>query len=282
MKRSYKLYVTLLLVLGLMIVVAQAIYNYAEQKLYHEAILDHQQQTHKTIQALIQEQKYASMTLALSLAENPIVQHLLQPSSESHRYRKKLSNLITNINQQKGFKNLWVQLIDIEGNSRYRSWTKKSGDSLLAVRHEISETLNRPEPRQVMSVGKFTLSFKSMMPVFDDEQQLVGLVEVITQFTPLTEKLSQNTGIDSVLLTDKRYQKQLIKADASQFLDGFYVTNNDADTALLTLIRKHGVDRFVEMESYSLLDGYVVTRLPLKNTEGVIQAHWIGFIPQEY
>lgn len=281
MKRSYKLYLTLLLVLGLTIWAVQVVYDYAEQKLYDEAIIVHQQQTHQVIQALIDEQKNASMTLALSLAENPIVRHLLQPSSESHRYRKKFSNLVTNINQQRGFNNLWVQLIDIEGSSVYRSWTKKSGDSLLGVRPEIREILNHPESKQVISVGKFTLSFKSMMPVFDDDEQLVGLVEVITQFTPLTEKLKQGYGIGSVLLTDKHYQKQLTKADSSQFLEGYYVTNDDAEADLIRLVRQYGVNRFVTIDSYRLLDGYVVTRFLLKNNNGVVLAHWLSFTPKQ-
>jgi len=281
MKSRHKLYLTLLLVLAVMIAAAQVMYDYAADKLYDEAVLDQQQQTHKTIQALIHEQKYASMTLALSLAENPIVQHLLQPSSKSFRYRKKIADLVKNINQQPGFDNLWVQLIDVDGNSRYRSWTKKSGDSLLGVRHEIREILNQPEPRQVISVGKFTLSFKSMMPVFDDNQQLVGLVDVITQFTPLTEKLNKNSGIGSVLLTDQRYQKQLTKADSSQFLDGFLITNADADAKLITLMRQKGVKSFTDIDSYRLLDDYVVTRLTLQNSQGGVLAHWLSFIPQQ-
>ncbi len=281
MKRAFKLYASLWLVLVVTILVAKLVYDYAEQKLYTEVIKDYQLQTHQTINSLIQRQQQSSMTLAHSLVENPIVQQVLQPSAESHRFRKKLSSLVKNLNHEDGFKTLWVQLIDNSGNSVYRSWTRKKGDSLLGVRAEIKEMIRHPEPKQVISVGKFTMSFKSMMPVFDQHTQFVGMVEVITQFTPLAQELQLRQNIDSLLLTDKRFQKQLTKAVSKQFVDGYYVTNENVDAELLHGVRRVGAEALVQLQDYLLWNGYVVHRLPVMNSKGELLAHWLTFTPAE-
>lgn len=281
MKKPIRFYIILTVVFLFTAFVARWLYLYAEDNLYQDTILAHKSQTHQQIHALMREHQNSSMTLALSLSSNPQIKNLLQPSAQSHIYRKQLTGVIEQINQRPGFENLWLQLIDVKGNSVFRSWTHKYGDSLLGVRQEVREMLSRPEPKQVRSVGKFTLSFKSMMPVMDGNQQLIGIVEIITQFTPLTKKLWQEQSIDSVLLTDKQYSKQLTRADQNRFLNGYLVTNTDVGTERIQSLMQNGVEQFTQISDYYMDESELVYRYPLLDEKGRLLAHWLTFVSRD-
>lgn len=278
MSKRNRHYLLLILVLGGALAFTKFLYDYAEHTLRHEALLAHQQQTQTKIQSLIKEQKSASMTLTLSFAENPLVQRLLVFQNDGSNARK-ISRMVQHINDQNGFKNLWVQLIDLKGRSVYRSWTDKTGDNLSAIRSEIDDLIKAPRTLQIISVGKFTVSFKSIMPVMDDSQRLLGLLELITHFTPLTQSLQRETGTESVLLTDKRFRSQLSKAITGQFIDGYYVTNEAASPQLIDLVQKNGVSRLVKADEYLTVGNYVMTRVPVENSRHEVLAQWLAFTP---
>lgn len=265
----------LLILLVFALVVVKYVYDYAEQKLKHQVFVEYQQQNHTQIQSLIRNQQHASMTLAMSLSENPFIEVLLvRPNDALHQ---KLTGLVEKINKHDGFKDFWVQLIDAKGHSIYRSWTDKTGDDLAAIRPEMAAMLRDPKPKQTISVGRFTISFKSMVPVINDKNQMLGLLEVITQFDPLVERLQEQDGVKSILLTDKRFQPQLTKAITGQFVDGYYVTNSGADPDLLQLLKKTGADQMVSIRDYALMPPYVVTVYPVKNSRGEELAYWLAF-----
>ena len=280
MKRNVNLYIGLFLLLGVLLLVAKLVYDFAEQKLVNDSIIKHQTQMHQTINYLIQDQQSSSGTLALSLSENPIIHQLLKQTTEAPHYRKKLSDIVARINHRKGLTNLWVQLIDIEGVSVYRSWTKNWGDSLLLVRPEIQEMIERPESKVLVSVGKFALSFKSMVPVFDESNHLLGMVEIITQFQPLINELQAEDGIESVLLVDKNFKHQLTRVDQTAFLNDYFISNDNASSEFLAWIKKQGVERLVQLNAYKAWNGYVVNRFVLNDQSGRLLAHWLTFTPR--
>lgn len=278
MSKRNRHYLLLILVLGGALAFTKILYDYAEQTLRHEVLLAHQQQTQSKIQSLIKEQKSASMTLTLSFAENPLVQRLLVFQNDG-RNAEKISRMVERINDQNGLKDLWVQLIDLKGRSIYRSWTDKTGDNLSLIRSEINDLLKMPRTHQVISVGKFTVSFKSIIPVMDDSQRLLGLLEVITHFTPLTQSLQRETGIESVLLTDKRFRSQLTKAITGEFIEDYYVANEDVSPNLIDLIQKTGVSNLLKTDGYQTVGPYVLTRIPIENGRHEVLGQWLTFTP---
>ena len=280
MKIHLKLSVVLFLLMGLLVFASKLAYDFSEQKLFNDAIEEHQSQLHQSIDILIQDHHRSSGTLALSLSENPLIEALIQ-SPESDLNHQKISAIVARINKQKSFENLWVQLINLEGKSVYRSWTQNRGDSLLSVRPEIQQMLDKPEPKELISVGKFILSFKSMVPIFNEDERLIGIVEIITQFTPLVNELKRSQQVESVLLVDKIYEKQLSKADRLQFLDGYFVTNDGVSKEYLSWIKQLGVENLINLTSYLEQNGSVINRFILRDKSGRLLAYWLTFTPKE-
>lgn len=257
-----------------------AVYYYANHKLRHQVLQAHQQQTQEAIQALMARQRDSSMTLTLSLSENPLLQNLLDDSVQDDDVER-LDDLVERLNSQNGFQDIWVQLQDVRGHSVYRSWTKEVGDSLTGLRSEVREFLQNPQPRHTISVGKFTMSFKSMRPVRNAQGQLLGLVEVITHFSPLTQSLQVDRAVESVLLVDKRYRAQLTDPISGQFVEDYYVVNPQVDSARLQRVEQYGVERLTMLQDYLYVPPYIVTRIPLLDATGQTMAHWLTFTPQK-
>ncbi|MBN2866232.1 MAG: diguanylate cyclase [Thiotrichales bacterium] len=278
MKKPLKLYLVLLLALIAILTVAAVVYGVAKHQLYDKEILNHQKQLHENMQSLLTDQQNNAITLALSLTENPLIQEVLINPDDSAENRKKIATLVKRINQQSDFENLWLQLINLKGDSVYRSWTEKTGDNLLKIRPEIQDMLLDPKPKKVMSVGKFALSFKSMSPVFDEQFKLLGVVELITQFTPMTKELFFETGVSSVLLVDKSYKKQLTRVDQNSFLNEYFVANTDAPSKLISLLRNQDLQGLLNSKGYVELNGYVVRKWVLNDENGRVLAYWLTFM----
>lgn len=191
--------------------------------------------------------------------------------------REKISNLIERINRQPGFKNAWLQLIDVEGTSVYRSWTENIYDNLLFMRPELSEILKNPEPKKATSVGLFALSFKSMVPVFDDHNKLLGIVDMVTRFTPMTIQLNAENNVSSVLLVDDVYHDRLTRVDPNSFIKGYYVANTDARPELLDILKEQDLEQLLQFTRYTEIAGYVVGKMPLYDETGTLLGHWLTF-----
>nr|WP_246261712.1 diguanylate cyclase [Thiomicrorhabdus cannonii] len=276
--KSYKSFSWLLGLLLLALLLAYVLYSQAEIKLRHEAVLQDKQETKNTIGTLVQAQQQTNLLLAQSLAENPIIEELLQRPQPL--LRQKLSQLTANLNNATSFKDIWVQLVDIDGRSVYRSWTEKVGDNLLPFRPEIGTVFETRRSLQNISVGRFTISFKTMTPVISDDGTVLGMVDIVTQFTPLTQKLLNDAGVETVLLVDKRFQSVLTRALTGKFIDGYYVANENASKALLEQLYQGRLQAFLETPDYTRIDGYVVSVFPIKSEDGVL-AYWLAFKPYD-
>lgn len=276
--KNYKSLGWLLGLLAVALLVAFTLYSEAETKLRHEAVLKDKQETQGTIDTLIQAQQQTNLLVAQSLAENPFIEELLQRPQPF--LRQKLNQLAANLNSATEFKDIWVQLVDVDGRSVYRSWTEKVGDNLLPFRPEIEAVFKARRSLQNISVGRFTVSFKTMVPVIADDGTLLGMVDIVTQFTPLTQKLLDDTGVETVLLVDKRFQGLLTRALTGKFIDGYYVANENASQTLLDELRNEGLQTFLNAPDYRRLDGYVVSAYPVKSDNDVL-AYWLTFKPYE-
>ncbi len=52
------------------------------------------------------------------------------------------------------------------------------------------------------------------------------------------------------------------------FIGDNYIVNIDANQSILKYIERIGVDRFLNIENYLLVDKYIVTNLEIKDTNG--------------
>jgi len=194
----------------------------------------------KEIDILIESKKESTLSLALALGDNYTIIEALKKDDQSLIDLKKFSKILSDMTR---FKNVWFQVVDNEGKSFYRSWVDKRGDSLLNARIDIAKILKQPQVISTVSVGKFDMTFKSIVPLFDKDK-FIGILEVITHFNSISRKLSQS-GYDAVVLTDQKYKSQITHPFTNKFVNNYYVANLDAKEYYLKSIENNGLKYFI-------------------------------------
>lgn len=216
--------------------------------------------TKTLIEQSIKDKAYATLNIAISISEYAASNKLL--SNENKKYFANLKNISLRIKENSNFKNVWIHVIDAQGISRYRSWTSKSGDSLLKVRKELPLLLKNPEMTSVISVGIFDITFKSIVPIYEDKK-FVGLIETITKFNSIAEKF-QKKGMDLLILVDKKYKQQLSKPFSDIFINDYYVANKNVKKELVELTQKN-LQNFLDIKNYEINSGKFITRYELND-----------------
>jgi hypothetical protein len=165
---------------------------------------------------LIKEKQNATSTIGLGLSRNSDIINALKDVKINPNLLKDYSK---RLRQNTDFKNVWFQLVTKDGISIQRSWTDYTSDKISIARTDLQRALSEKKMLNTISVGKFDMTFKVIVPVYDlDNITFLGMVEVITHFNSIAKKLEEKK-IDTIVLADKKYKNQLTKSLSKMFID---------------------------------------------------------------
>jgi signal transduction histidine kinase len=203
------------------------------------------QKLQNEIQVLLNNKKESTLSIALSLAQDTNLKKALRTKDINSLKLKEFSQ---KLREHTRFKNVWFHIIDNKGTAFYRSWMDKRGDSVIDFRLDVSKMIKNPHIMNTISTGKFDMTFKSMVPIYD-EGKFVGIFEVITHFNSIVKQLQKN-GISTIILVDKKYKKQLTKSMTNTFISDYYVANLSADKRLLSYMKNKTDQLFNSKKNY--------------------------------
>lgn len=212
--------------------------------LKHDKHLEIVNKMQNEIKLLIKEKEEAILTISLAMSHNSDIKEALL----GHINHLNLEQYSLHLKQFTSLKNVWFQVIDAKGKSFYRSWTSKTGDDMTQVRLDIAKMIQKPKIISSISTGKFDLTFKSMVPIYENEK-FIGILETLGKFNSIAIKMQQQK-YDIVVLVDKKYKEQLKFAFSKKFLDDYYVANINAKEDLLDIIHMKSVAFFKNLKDY--------------------------------
>lgn len=203
----------------------------------------------KEINTLIQSKKDSTMSLAMALSkDNNFIVDAFRGNETKKLDLKKFSK---DLRTHTKFKNVWFQLIDNNGISRYRSWVDKTDDDISKVRMDVKRMLKEPKIQSTISVGLYDMTFKAMIPIYDNKK-FIGILEVITHFNSIARKLAVN-GVEAVVLVDKVYKDQLKYPFTKIFIGDYYVENLNAPAEYLQYLERKDIKSFInDQEKYTI------------------------------
>jgi diguanylate cyclase (GGDEF)-like protein len=222
------------------------------------------------IKVLIKEKEESVLLISTSLSANQNIRDVLITKNVDDLDLKEFS---LKLRENSSFRNVWFQIISVDGVSLYRSWTDKRGDSLLEVRKDIKKMLELPRIISTISTGKYDMTFKSMVPIYHNNK-FIGIIETIAKFNSISQKL-EDKGNKNVILVDKKYKKQLTNTFTGMFVQDYYVANLNADKMLLKLIEKRSVEYFINLDKYSVEDDLLIVKYTLKDVDGANMTYFI-------
>lgn len=177
-----------------------------------------------------------------------------------------------------GFRNLWIQIIDKNGYSFYRSWTNEVGDDVAYARLDIAQMMKNPKPMSGISAGKFDLTFKTMFPLYNNGEY-IGLVEMVSKFNSIA-KILKDYNIEPLMVVHENYKQGFIKPFTNLFIGNNYVANLNASKDLMNMVEKNGIKNFLYIKDYILFDKYIVTTDEIKDIQGNEMGFFILFFEE--
>lgn len=245
-----------------------------EQNLLNEKYLTITNNLKDKANSLIEAKKNATLAIALTLAQNDKVKNFFLLENQNYTYD--LSLLSEKLRDATDYKNVWFQIINKEGNSLYRSWTENKNDKIKNYRLDLQEIFLNPKIKSTISVGIYDITFKSIIPLYNDNEFL-GILEVITHFNSISKELEKNDELQSIILVDKKFTKQLKeKGFTKLFLKDFYVANLSASKELFEYLEQKDLDKLLETNTYKIEDNNLVTSIPILQ-DGVKLANIVVF-----
>jgi len=217
------------------------------------------------LSVLIREKKEAVFLISFALSYSTNIQNAILENNTSSLA---LASFSKELAKQTSMKNLWFQVINTKGVSIYRSWTEKCGDDLSLVRLDLAKMIQRPRVIRSISIGKFDLTFKAMVPIYKDKK-FIGIVETIAKVNSIAHKL-KSQGVDAIFLVDKQYKKQLVNAYSGLFIEEYYVANKEAEPTLLDVIEKGDVEKLIHTKGYFIdeMTGRLISVYPIYDVMG--------------
>ncbi len=247
--RQNSFQILLIILAGISIMAAALYYSRTDSALQERYETVANEMSEKT-RTLIAEKKEAILLIALSMGNDS---HIRDAIISRQLSQLDLENFSRKFELHTSLKDIWFQIISKDGVSLYRSWTAKHGDKISLKRLDIIAMLKEPDIVSSISTGSFDLTFKAMVPVYDEQQGFIGIFEVIARFNSIAEKLKKE-AIHPVFLVDKNYRKQLDKAFSSRFIGDYYVANNNVEESYLKLIETQQVENFINLNNSFQVD----------------------------
>jgi len=230
------------------------------------------------VQTLIAEKQNATLSLAISLAEGNNIAAYIEGKKEAKLF---LFHITQSLKETTDFKNVWIQLVDNNGICLSRSWSDIKGDNLSHIRSDVQEMILNPQTKTSISVGRFDMTLKSMVPVYGKDVSFVGFIEVITHFNSISKKI-RTKGFEAVILVDEKYKDQITDPFTKIFAADSYVANKDADKSLVAYIESKGIEYFKPNGVAYMIDNerdlFVVNYL-LFDAKNQPMAHFLMFRP---
>jgi len=261
----------------LLIFISDRLLNIRTQSLVHEKYLDIADEIQTTTKSYIDAKSESILFIALSLAND---QSYIDAIKQSKLKDFGLESFAKKLNTNTKYKNIWIQVSDLNGISIYRSWTQKRGDDLTKIRKDMAEMVKEPKIKSTISTGIFDMTFKAMVPMFD-KQKYMGTIEVIAKFNSIAIQLL-NIGFEPVIMVDKSYKKQIKKPFTKMFVGDYYIANLNASQQNMKYIKKYGIEKILKNKNEYIIDpqnNKFITLYKQKDVNGKDMGYFVLFHP---
>lgn len=219
------------------------------------------------IQQSILDKQRATTAIALTLS-NEFSQLQLDESLASNA---KVESLMAQIRKFSDYKNLWVQIVNPQGLSVYRSWSPIQ-NNLAKIRPEFQKVIDSGQPVIGISTGYFDVSIKVVTPLLK-EGEIIGFLDLISHFNSIQKRL-KNIGIDSLVVSTKERSLSMKHPFSPNRIGDYYVANLQPDSGFYNSITPADIESWITMPQDHRVNGdNLLVRYPLKSVDGEVHGY---------
>ena len=227
------------------------------------------------VKQLINDQKLQTSAIATKIVvDKDFIQAVL--NRQSYRVETIIAKILFLFASED---DIWVRVYDKDMKCQYISWKSKPP---LKNDIELKKVFKYKKILSDIEVTPYDIVFKSIAPVFNENNEFCGGVEVITHFDSISKILKNTQNIDSAIIIDKSYTKKLIHPISDNFIDGYNIADKKLNKKTLKILKEYGVNYFVQKHHIYvggfLKEGYYISVVHIKNASGKTLGYIISFI----
>ncbi|MDD2895404.1 MAG: ATP-binding protein [Aliarcobacter sp.] len=276
MYRKKNIYITIFSFLLLTIFIVSGTYYYIlnKQKTLLTSIYDSTNTNIlKLTENFLKNKRDTTLSIALALAkDNELQKIIINQEYDKFNYKEISEQMRDNTK----FKNIWIQIVDKNGNSIYRSWVDKKGDNLL-FRKDLKKFIENKKISTSISVALFSMTIKARSPIIDREDNFLGAIEVISHFDSIANDLKDN-NIDTLVITDKKYREILKFPYTNTFIGDYYIANKNANKDLVNYLNVNKIEKYLEINDYIIENDYLISKYNLFNDKNERLGNILNFV----
>ena len=228
------------------------------------------------LDVMIKEKQNATLSIAISLSHGHDLANILSQKDDAQNFIK---NITESLKETIRYQNVWIQIIDSKGVSYARNWDEEVGENNLLFRSDVSKMLQQPKIYTSISVGMYSLSFKAMVPIYNDKNHFLGFIEVITHFDSIAKNI-QNKGDEPIIVVSDKFKDSIKKPLSTLFVENNYIANTNADPKLIALLKKEKLKTFIsEDNKYLIYKDYLIYNYPILDNQSKLLANFLIFSP---
>lgn len=179
------------------------------------------------VQNELTNQKNQALSLAILFSKNQNIINNLEQNNPKE-LKKELLVLLNNIKTYTNQTNIQVQIHTKDLRVFVRSWEDKDiGLNLENFRKGLVKVKNTQEPFVSNELGK-RFNIKAISPVFNKNEEYIGTIEVIMDYSDLKNRLKY-LGIEIIPLLEKKYLKIAQNYKDNPLLGDYIVIQEEYD-----------------------------------------------------
>lgn len=263
----YKILLVVLLIIAMQAITIMMVKHYQKVALQHR-YSEYASLMNSRVQQAIEDKQKASVAIAVVLSAT-----LGKPDIDYKAFHK--SSLIDRIENFSNYKNIWIQIVDTNGVSLYRSWSEVR-EGLAKIRPEFAEIIRTGQPVTSISSGRFDLSIKAVVPIIQDDK-VSGFIDLISHFNSI-QRSFENMNIDSLVIATEERSKLLKRPFSTNSLGNHYVANLMPNYDILNRLTPELFTSWLD-QNYTVWNDFLVVPYPLVASNGATHGHFLSFIP---
>lgn len=258
-----KLYMLILFLFAIVLLILLVFYNRYSFAYEEEKSHDYISKNIDILEENLNLEKQYALALSLMISKNKAIQNALVSNNQQLALYE-IHKVLNDIKTSTKIDNIDIQIHTRDTRAFARNWDTSDyfGVKLDAFRKGLLRVKETKEPFVSVELGK-RLNIKAISPIFDEERNFIGSIEVIMDFKNIKQRLKK-FNLSMIALLDKKYIDIAVDLKEHKQLGNYFVVEKNYSQGLFEKLEKNSKILLKERFFYKI-DDDVIALVPMKS-----------------
>ncbi|MDN5376990.1 MAG: hypothetical protein PWQ42_286 [Sulfurospirillum sp.] len=258
-----KLYMLILFLFAIVLLILLVFYNRYSFAYEEEKSHDYISKNIDILEENLNLEKQYALALSLMISKNKAIQNALVSNNQQLALYE-IHKVLNDIKTSTKIDNIDIQIHTKDTRAFARNWDTSDyfGVKLDAFRKGLLRVKETKEPFVSVELGK-RLNIKAISPIFDEERNFIGSIEVIMDFKNIKQRLKK-FNLSMIALLDKKYIDIAVDLKEHKQLGNYFVVEKNYSQGLFEKLEKNS-KILLKKRFFYKIDDDVIALVPMKS-----------------